>query len=98
MLGKQRARLLDQPSSQRAKIKRRGLDAQLPKLKPRDIEQRRDEAILEARRWLWREHRLVVETGAAAPVAALMTGAYRADEGERLAVVLCGANTDPSDL
>lgn len=57
-----------------------------------------DEAILEARTWLWREHRLVVETGAAAPVAALMTGAYRADEGERLAVVLCGANTDPSDL
>jgi len=57
-----------------------------------------DDAIAEARRWLWREHRLVVEAGAAAPVAALMTGAYRAESGERVVVVLCGANTDPSDL
>ena len=57
-----------------------------------------DEAIVEARRWLWREHRLVVEAGAAAPVAALRSGAYRAEEGERVVVVLCGANTDPSDL
>jgi threonine dehydratase len=57
-----------------------------------------DEAILEARRWLWDEHRLVVEAGAAAPLAALRTGAYRADADERVVVVLCGANTDPSDL
>lgn len=57
-----------------------------------------EEAIVEARRWLWGEHRLVVETGAAVPVAALRSGAYRPAEGERVVVVLCGANTDPSDL
>ena len=57
-----------------------------------------DEAILEARRWLWEEHRLVVETGAAAPVAALRSGTFGPEEGERVVVVLCGANTDPSDL
>lgn len=57
-----------------------------------------DDAILEARRALWERYRLVVETGAAAPVAALLSGAYRPERGERVAVVLCGANTDPSDL
>lgn len=57
-----------------------------------------DEAILEARHWLWREHRLVVEAGAAAPVAALRSGTYVPASDERVAVVLCGANTDPSDL
>jgi threonine dehydratase len=57
-----------------------------------------DDAILQARRQLWERYRLVVETGAAAPVAALLTGAYRPGDGERVAVVLCGANTDPSDL
>jgi threonine dehydratase len=39
-----------------------------------------------------------VEAGAAAPVAALTSGGYRPEPGERIAVVLCGANTDPSDL
>lgn len=57
-----------------------------------------DEAILEARRAVWDRYRVVLENGAAAPVAALMSGAYRPGDGERLAVVLCGANTDPSDL
>ena len=41
---------------------------------------------------------MVLEAGAAAPVAALLSGAYRPADGERVAVVLCGANTDPSDL
>ncbi|MEV3919743.1 threonine/serine dehydratase [Actinomadura coerulea] len=57
-----------------------------------------DEAIVEARRFVWREYRLVVEHGTAAAVAALRGGAYRPSPGERVAVVLCGANTDPSDL
>ncbi|GAA4350672.1 threonine/serine dehydratase [Angustibacter luteus] len=55
-------------------------------------------AIIEARERLWRECRLVVEHGCAAAVAALVEGAYRPDPGERVAVVLCGANTDPRDL
>ncbi|WP_141578433.1 threonine/serine dehydratase [Actinomadura sp. WMMA1423] len=57
-----------------------------------------DEAIVEARRFVWEEYRLVVEHGTAAAVAALRSGAYRPAPGERVVVVLCGANTDPSDL
>ncbi|WP_168583336.1 threonine/serine dehydratase [Gephyromycinifex aptenodytis] len=57
-----------------------------------------DEAITHARRLLWERWRLVVEHGAATPLAALLAGAYRPDDGERVAVVLCGANTDPTDL
>ena len=57
-----------------------------------------DEAILDARRVVWERYRLVLEAGAAAPVAALLTGGYQPGASERVAVVLCGANTDPADL
>jgi threonine dehydratase len=57
-----------------------------------------DDAILEARRQVWDRYRLALEPGAAVPVAALLAGAYRPEPDERVAVVLCGANTDPSDL
>jgi threonine dehydratase len=56
-----------------------------------------DAAIVAARAMLWDRYRLVVEHGAAAAMAAL-DGWYRPRPGERVAVVLCGANTDPSDL
>ncbi|MFI5532111.1 serine/threonine dehydratase [Kitasatospora sp. NPDC051853] len=55
-------------------------------------------AIVAARRALWEEHRLVVEHAAATALAAVRHGAYRAAEGERVCVVLCGANTDPAAL
>jgi threonine dehydratase len=57
-----------------------------------------DAAILQARRAVWDRYRIALETGAAAPVAALLSGAWRPSAGERVAVILCGANTDPSDL
>jgi len=57
-----------------------------------------DDAIVAARQAIWDRYRVVLEPGAAAPVAALLSGAYRPAEGERVALVLCGANTDPSDL
>lgn len=57
-----------------------------------------DEAISTARHQLWDRYRLAVETGAAAPLAALINGRYQPELGERIAIVLCGANTDPSDL
>jgi threonine dehydratase len=57
-----------------------------------------DDDLVAARRWLWDRYRLVVEHGAAAALAALTAGAYRPEPGERVAVVLCGANTDPADL
>lgn len=56
-----------------------------------------DADIVRARRSLWDDRRLVVEHAAATAHAAL-GGAYRREPGERVAVVLCGANTDPSDL
>lgn len=51
------------------------------------------EAIVRARRWLWDERRIAVEFAASTALAALDGVA-----GERVAVLLCGANTDPSDL
>jgi threonine dehydratase len=57
-----------------------------------------DEAIVRARQLLWDHHRLAVEHGSAAALAALICGAYRPADGEQVAVVLCGANTDPGDL
>jgi len=57
-----------------------------------------DDDIIAARRRLWENRRIVVEHGAAAAYAALLSGAYRPADGETVAVVLCGANTDPSSL
>lgn len=57
-----------------------------------------DEQIVAARQHLWDEYRMVVEHGAATAFAALQSGVYRPADGERVVVVLCGANTDPSDL
>jgi threonine dehydratase len=57
-----------------------------------------DGAIVQARQRLWEEYRIIVEHGAATALAALTTGAYQPAEGERFAVVLCGANTDPASL
>ena len=51
-----------------------------------------DEAIAEAQNRLWTALRLVVEPAGAAALAALLSGAYRPQKGERLAVLLCGAN------
>ncbi|GLY01687.1 threonine/serine dehydratase [Actinoplanes sp. NBRC 101535] len=57
-----------------------------------------DTAIVEARRRLWDEHRIVAEHGTAAAQAALISGVYRPEPGERVVVLLCGANSDPADL
>ena len=57
-----------------------------------------DDAIITARRWLWNHHRIVIEQGTATALAALRSNAYRAAAGERIAIMLCGANTDPTDL
>jgi threonine dehydratase len=50
--------------------------------------------ILEAQRRLWREVRIFAEPGGAAALAALLSGAYLAEPGEHVAVVVCGANGD----
>jgi threonine dehydratase len=57
-----------------------------------------DADISAARARLWEQYRLAVEHGGAAAFAALLSGAYQPADGERIAVVLCGANTDPATL
>ena len=57
-----------------------------------------DTAILEAQQALWRVLRVVVEPGGAAAFAALLSGAWRAQAGQTVGVVLCGANTDAVDF
>ena len=53
-----------------------------------------DRAITAAQRSLWQNLKLAVEPGGAATIAALMSGAYRSQKGERVAALLCGANVD----
>ncbi|WP_432035304.1 serine/threonine dehydratase [Streptomyces cucumeris] len=57
-----------------------------------------DESIVAARQALWDDRRLAVEHAAATALAAVTSGVYVPRPGERIAVVLCGANTDPGDL
>ncbi len=57
-----------------------------------------DEAIRAAQLWLWRELKLAVEPAAALPLAALQSGAWRPREGEKLCLIVCGANLDPASL
>jgi threonine dehydratase len=57
-----------------------------------------DEEIVEARARLWRDYRVPSEYGAATAYAALVSGRYVPSDGERVVVVVCGANTDPATL
>lgn len=52
-----------------------------------------DDAIRAAQARLWRVARVVAEPAAAVGIAALVAGAYRPEPGERVAVVISGANT-----
>jgi threonine dehydratase len=52
-----------------------------------------DAAIVDAQRRLWDAVRVVAEPGAAVPLAALLSGAYRPAPGSRVGVVVSGANT-----
>jgi threonine dehydratase len=57
-----------------------------------------DDAIRAAQRTLWREFNIVAEPGGAAAYAALLSGVYRPEKGERVGVLLCGANADLAAL
>lgn len=58
-----------------------------------------DARIVAARRTLWDRRRLVVEHAAGTALAGIRADpGYRPAPGEKVCVVLCGANTDPSDL
>jgi threonine dehydratase len=57
-----------------------------------------DDAIRAAQARLWRDWRMATEPGGAAALAALISGAYRPRPGERVGVLLCGANVDLAKL
>jgi threonine dehydratase len=52
-----------------------------------------DDAIRAAQKALWDNVRVVSEPGGAAALAALISGAYKPAADERVAVLVCGANT-----
>jgi len=52
-----------------------------------------DEAIAAAQQALWNVLRIVVEPGGAAAFAAVLSRRYQPQPGERVGVLLCGANT-----
>ncbi len=57
-----------------------------------------DDAVRATQRALWDALRLVAEPAGATGLAALMSGAYRPAVGERVATLICGANTDPASV
>jgi threonine dehydratase len=57
-----------------------------------------DAAILSAQRALWQAARIAAEPAASVGIAALLTGAYKPAPGERVAVVISGANMAPGQL
>jgi len=54
-----------------------------------------DNAIADAQTLLWRSLRQLVEPAGAAALSALLSGAYQPAKGERIAVLVCGANPAP---
>jgi threonine dehydratase len=53
-----------------------------------------DKDIQSAQQRLWDTLRVATEPGGAAALAALLSGQYIPDQGERVGVLVCGANTD----
>ena len=57
-----------------------------------------DEAIAEAQKRLWQAHRILVEPAGATALAALLSGTYQPEPGERVAVLICGGNVSLDPL
>jgi threonine dehydratase len=57
-----------------------------------------DDAIRDAQRRLWKQLRVVAEPGGAAALAALISQRYVPGANERVAVLICGANTTAVDF
>lgn len=57
-----------------------------------------DDAVRQAQRALWEDLHIVAEPSGATGLAALMAGAYRPGPTERVATLICGANTDPGSV
>ena len=57
-----------------------------------------DDSVRAAQRALWDELRVIAEPAGATGLAALMAGAYRPAAGERVATLVCGANTQLASI
>jgi len=57
-----------------------------------------DEQIRTAQRALWRDFRIIAEPGGAAALSALLSGRYQPASGERVGVLVCGSNCDPTSV
>ena len=57
-----------------------------------------DAAIIAAQKAIWHKFQIAAEFGGATALAALMHGVYRPKPGERVGVLLCGANADLQQL
>lgn len=57
-----------------------------------------DAAITAAQTMLWQEARQLVEPAGATALAALTSGAYVPEQGERIAILICGGNISPDPL
>jgi len=57
-----------------------------------------DEEIVDAQKKLWESVRVIAEPGGAAAFAALLSGRYKTQPGERVGIIVCGGNTDKVNL
>ena len=57
-----------------------------------------DDAVRAAQKALWDELRVIAEPSGATSLAALMSGVYKPAPGERVGILICGANTELSAI
>ncbi len=57
-----------------------------------------DDAVRAAQKALWDELRVIAEPSGATSLAALMSGVYKPKPGERVGILICGANTELSTI
>ncbi|MEI9431595.1 threonine/serine dehydratase [Mesorhizobium sp. Cs1299R1N3] len=57
-----------------------------------------DDDIIAAQKALWNSVRIISEPGGAAAFAAILSGRYAPAPGERIAVLVCGANANPANF
>lgn len=57
-----------------------------------------DSAIEAAMAWLWHRMQVAAEPGGATALAAVLSGAYRPQPGERVGILVCGGNVAPETL
>ncbi|TIT91762.1 MAG: pyridoxal-phosphate dependent enzyme, partial [Mesorhizobium sp.] len=57
-----------------------------------------DDDIVAAQKALWDRARIIAEPGGAAAFAAMLSGRYAPAPGERVAVLVCGSNTNPANF